>query len=541
MQHISRRGIGLLAAGLGLLVLPGTAVAGNAISINITVPNARAAITGTITRHDGGAVKNAAVSLLDPGFGFPSDYTTTDAAGKFAFYIRYTSGTYVVGVDPHGGAPTYESGFYLKTGADHFTTTFSAATQIHYTGTLISGVNIAVQLGHSISGHVHHQVNGAPLKGIGVRATGSSGGSSAVTDTSGNYSIRGLPNGSYHLTLTPPATMNILSGCYRNAPPHNYTADCSGSASNVDVSNADVANRNVDLPDGNLITGNVSDAQGHKLCATISAVSTSNFTVISKVDSCGAFTLLAVPSGNYRVDISRRGVAHFVNGHYAGNVHHWTESAAYKQVHVGNANVNLGTIQPDSGHIISGTIRNSANKAVNKATLSLSSSGNVYSYDLVSTDSNGNFTFFGVGAEPHTIFESAGFSGENMRSGYFRAGAAGSWTPTSEQATALSANTDHSGIVIKAPAGYIVSGRITNAAHAGVSSFVSASGDGSGFAITDAQGNYVMNGLAPGDYTIEVSPGSTATAHYQSGYYSKTAPGRFTADYTKASSIHVGP
>jgi Carboxypeptidase regulatory-like domain len=290
MVRTSRRGVGLLAAATALLVLPGTVLAANATGINITVPNSKAAITGTITRHGGGAIKNATVELVDPAFGFPSDYTFTDSTGKFTFFDK-TDSSFLVVVDPHQGAPTYEPGYYRKTDPDHFTTTSSNATELHYTGTLIGGMNIAVRLGHSINGHVHRQKNGSTLKGVTVRSSGSSLGAQAVTDAAGNYSLQGLPNGAYHLTFTPPATVNVLGGCFRNAPPHNYTADCSGSASNIVVNNANVASKNVDLPDGHLITGKVQDAQGHSLCAAVSAQSTSTFVTVSQATACGPFTL----------------------------------------------------------------------------------------------------------------------------------------------------------------------------------------------------------------------------------------------------------
>src|SRR3954452_15559563 len=252
MQRISRRGIGLLATAIALLLMPGTSLAGNAPGINIPVPNSKAAITGTITRHGGGAIKNAVVQLQDPDFFGFADYTFTDSAGKFAFFDK-ANGHFIVSVDPHQGAPTYEPGFYKKTDPDHFTTTQSSATEINYTGTLITA-NVAVRLGHSIKGHVHRATSGAPLKGVRIIASSQSpgtqpcfysSGGGATTDASGDYTIPGLANGTVQLTLCAKAATNILSGCYRNAPPHNYTADCSGSASNITVNNANVANKNV--------------------------------------------------------------------------------------------------------------------------------------------------------------------------------------------------------------------------------------------------------------------------------------------------------
>ena len=51
----------------------------------------------------------------------------------------------------------------------------------------------------------------------------------------------------------------------------------------------------------------------------------------------------------------------------------------------------------------------------------------------------------------------------------------------------------------------------------------------------------VVADLPFGSYQVSVSGGSSGAHHYRSGYYSKTAPGHFTTDYTQASTIHVGP
>jgi Carboxypeptidase regulatory-like domain len=248
---------------------------------------------------------------------------------------------------------------------------------------------------------------------------------------------------------------------------------------------------------------------------------------------------MAVPSGDYRVSIARSGSSHFVSGAYASNPHHWTESASYATVHVGAGNVNLSTMKPDPGHTISGVIKTATNQVVHSASVTLNGDGG--SYQSTSTDAHGNFSFFGVGSGTHTIAESAGSSGQNVRSGYYRSGATGNWTANEGQATALSANANHAGIVIKPANGFSISGKITNSTHQGVQSIVTANGPTYGFAFTDASGNYVMNGLEAGNYTVEVSPGSTGTTHYRHGYYSKTAAGHFGATYTDASTIHVGP
>jgi Carboxypeptidase regulatory-like domain len=306
MRTVHRFWFGVFAAAFALVVLPGQALAGNATNINVTLPVARASISGTITRHGGGAVTGAMVYLVRPGENFPSAVAFADASGTFTFF-DLGSGDFTVAVNPQVNAPTYMPGFYLKTSSpDHITSFQASATTLHYTGTAIGNVNMAVQVGHSISGRIRAATSLAPLNGVTVSATldPSSGSTpfstiSTTTNAAGNYAVSGLPKGKFSLKADPNAgifvatRVNFGAGCFVNAPPHNYTANCA-SSTQISVNNVSVAGKNLDLPSGHRITGMLKDAQGHNLCASITA-SDSSFAISPPTStSCGAFAIVGL-------------------------------------------------------------------------------------------------------------------------------------------------------------------------------------------------------------------------------------------------------
>jgi hypothetical protein len=547
--RIQRGGFGLLAAAFALVVLPGQALAGNATNVNITLPAAKLSLSGTVTKHGGGAIQGAMVQVLRLDSNYPEALAITDANGNYTIF-NLDNGQYVVSVNPHAGAPTYMPGYYLKSGADHFTTTRSSATKLSYSGAKISNVNMAVGQGHSISGKIRRGSGGTGIKGVSVTAIDQTPdgtpfyGSPVKTDAAGNYVVPGLAKGNYRIAADPnPVTIvaaapriNFLDGCYKNAPPHNFSANCA-SPTNVQVNTANVTGKNVDLPDGHQIKGAVKDAQGHNLCASVSA--SSGFLVIipPSVTACGPFAIVGLGSGDYSVQVSDAKSSHFVAGLYANNAKHFVEVGTNgTTVHVGNSDVNLGTIKPPAGHRISGSIK-SGNTGVANMIVTLHGSNG--SYDSTKTDSAGKFTFLGVGSGTHAIEESPGTTGRNLRTGYYRANATG-WTPDSGQATALS-NADHSGLVMKPPAGYIISGKVANAAHQGLLSYINLQGNGYFYGLSNAQGVYSFAGLEPGNYTVSFSSSSRGGVQYQGGYYTATGSTHYTASSSNATAVHVGP
>src|SRR3954470_7860776 len=95
VNTLRRSSFGVLAALFALVVLPGQALAGNATGINVTLPAAKVAITGKVTKHGDGALSGALVGLVIPGKTGMAAFAITDAGGHFTF-IGTANGDYRV-------------------------------------------------------------------------------------------------------------------------------------------------------------------------------------------------------------------------------------------------------------------------------------------------------------------------------------------------------------------------------------------------------------------------------------------------------------
>ncbi len=133
---------------------------------------------------------------------------------------------------------------------------------------------------YSISGTITLSGGGA-LRGVTVTATGGSSSSpSATTDSSGNYTITGLADGTYTLTPT-------LSG-YAFTP----------ATASVAVNGADVTGKNFTASLGYSISGTVTLSGGSGLAGVTLSSGTG---VTATTDSSGLYTLSPLPVGVYTV------------------------------------------------------------------------------------------------------------------------------------------------------------------------------------------------------------------------------------------------
>jgi len=166
----------------------------NVTGVNFTATIAHTfSISGTVT----GDVQAGVTIAI---FGSISANTTTDTSGNYRF-TGISNGTYLV-------MPT-------KTGY-----TFSpASTPVIISGTDVAGVNFVatVVATYSISGTVTDRDSGLGVGGVTMMLSGSVS-ANTTTNTSGNYTFRGLSNGTYIVepslsgyTFTPSSTQVIIS------------------------------------------------------------------------------------------------------------------------------------------------------------------------------------------------------------------------------------------------------------------------------------------------------------------------------------------
>jgi protocatechuate 3,4-dioxygenase beta subunit len=182
-------------------------------------------------------------------------------------------------------------------------------------GQAVSNINVALSNGASISGRVTAQTGGAVLEGIQVevyRYDTSPGywsslwtGNTVFTDSLGNYTVRGLPAGSYRLEFRDP------SGTYAQEYYNDAVTVETGQSVSV-ASGQAVSNINVALSNGATISGKVTAQTGG---AAIEGVTVEIYRYVpglgvwipvwtgrdTMTDELGNYTLRGLAPGAYRV------------------------------------------------------------------------------------------------------------------------------------------------------------------------------------------------------------------------------------------------
>ena len=158
----------------------------------------------------------------------------------------------------------------------------------------------------------------------------------------------------------------------------------------------------------------------------------------------------------------------------------------------------------------------------------------------VVTGADGSYRIAGLTSGSYKVLVQPG--AVNFQTGWYAADAPGHVSLRDSDATPLVMTTDHSGIDVRLPAGYTISGRITDGKGQGIPAYLTIEGDvpSGGDVDSDTNGAYEFVGLAPGNYIIRAQAGTIRIQHRE-GWYSATAPGHWVHLRPDATNIHVGP
>ena len=430
--------------------------------IDFSLAASPGAISGTVTSFVGSdPISGALIEVsLDNTIIFS---TLTDSLGDYSI-SGVAPGSYVV----HAHAPNYQTGTM-------------GAIVIASTTTIVDFSLVASP--GAIAGTVTSAATGLPISGALVEVNLSSIViDSAVTDSSGNYSISGMPPGSYIV----------------NAYSANYQTGTTGA---IVLSNETTT---VDFslqPNPGTVVGTVTRAQ--------SGLPISGALVELSLNDAVIFSVLTDSSGNY--SISGISPARYTVDAYAANYQAGTSSAVVSSNQTTRVNFSLQS----SPGTISGTVTSAMGSSSISGALVEVNSNNTLIFSTL-TDSSGHYSISGAAPNTYAVHAHAATYQTAINS---------SVTVTSNMTTTADFSLQSNpgtvqGTVTDSVTGLPLSGVFIDIFEGGI--FIDV-------AVTDSSGNYVVTGLAADNYTLTASK-----VNYDSknSSFAVTAGGTTTANLT---------
>lgn len=261
------------------------------INAELSPYNEGAAIEGVVTERKlpHSPLSSIEVCASQPNEGFIGECTTTDASGKYKL-AGLGAGEYIV---TFSGAACQQAGCkspnYIR---EYYEDKYASANAKKLTlvaNKTETGVNAEMAKGGEVTGVVEDAATKAQLRDVRVCAYASlpvSGEtevfiSCALSGPAGEYTLAGLPSGSYPIYASPAAGANYVV-----------------YSSNVTVNAEAQVTQNIALQAGGQITGRVTDASTHAPIAGVEVCASGS---CATTGVSGEYTLSRLTSGTYEV------------------------------------------------------------------------------------------------------------------------------------------------------------------------------------------------------------------------------------------------
>jgi hypothetical protein len=358
----------------------------NTPNINFTLASG-GSISGIVCQSNGGPpIAGVWVNAYDAANWRWINSNRTDSAGHYSI-SGLASGSYFLGASPSAGyASIYYSNSYSRTGAVSVSVAPPGDT---------SGINFSLEAGGTISGTIT-TTGGVPIANVSIDSgrTDGQGGAGANTDNAGNYTITGLPFGSYKVNA--PSTSRHLSGDDNlTRKYYNNKAD-SGSSDLVAISaGAPAASGiNFSLDVGGSISGHVWELNGVTPISGASVYArnpvNNNILVTVNTGADGSYTIFGLAPGSYRLSA-------YASGHVSlwwQNTFSPANAASVSVTPSGNTpNINFSL---DQGGSISGGVKSqSTGLSVSNVGIDIAGVDKVITY-FATTDASGQFYVSGL-------------------------------------------------------------------------------------------------------------------------------------------------
>ncbi len=473
-----------LGAATPITVTAGQAVTGkNALLVKGT------SISGKVTGAGGAALQDASVYVYDASYDYVSS-AFTDGSGNYRI-SDLPPGSYRLQFNG-----PWEAG-YITEWYNNKSSFYEATVLPLAAGAQLTGKNVALIKGASISGKVTS--SSGNVNGASVTAYATNGGwaGNAYTDASGNYKITSLPAGTYTLEFSGGSSENNLITEYWSDKPDREDANTitltTGQA---------VTGKNAVMTKGAKISGTVKNAAGAALSNVMVRVYNATSSSTSYTDSAGKYTVAGLRAGTYKVvyELYESGQQPVYYYEYWNNK--YLESAATGIALVTGQSFAANVVL-DKRPTITGKVTNASGAALSGVVVTArSATGQEFK---VTTSSSGVYTVKGLEAGKYTLeFDSPG---NHITEWYNNKTSLAASTPVT-----LTTSQALTGINAALATGATISGTIRGASNALLTGAVvtayTPTGDVAGTATTTSTGKYTINGLPAGSYKVRFSASS---------------------------------
>jgi hypothetical protein len=379
------------------------------------------------------------------------------------------------------------------------------------TGSVTSGIDAAMPAGGEITGRVINAATHAGVAGVGACAeTEGSQEGCAVTNAAGEYTISGLPSGSYSIWFHADPNSEFQSGWSWQGEANLVTVTAGSVTSGIDM----------EMQTGQ-ITGRVTRAadaatlEGIQVCASSAAGARYNTGGCALTNAYGEYTIVGLAAGSYTVEFSafacgQTGCAqrqNYLNRYYDEK----TSNAQAESVSVtaGNTTAAINAKLVEGGQI-TGRVTSAATHAP-LAGVEVCAGGTAPG--CTSTNAAGEYVIFGLASGSYDVAFSSSEEGPHYLTQYYDDKSAAS-EATPVPVTAGSVTSGIGAELQTGQPGGLITGRVTStathAALAGISvcAEYSASNPES-CTHTDAAGEYTITGLRSGSPKVVFSRGES--------------------------------
>ena len=295
---------------------------------------------------------------------------------------------------------------------------------------------------------------------------------------------------------------------------------------------ANAANIDIQLPAGYTVAGTIRDSAGAVLPnATVVAIGTTSYGS-DYTDAMGRYKLIGL-KGSYMIQVQPPVLRNLIDGYYtAANANHYTGSAASATKVTAGPNKTGIDVRLPAGYTISGTLTTTSGVPLANASVGAvgpSSAG-------AATDAAGRYKIDRLRPGTYKLSVRGPYGTAYLR-GWYSTANSNHFVVASASATSVTVGPNRTGVNVKVPTGYSISGKLTGtdgAPLAGLRVETSTS-----TTTTDASGDYTLKGLASGAYELQIL--TAPTSSYKDGYYTSANADHFTGAAASATAISVGP